>query len=281
MEVATGGTPSPNENHLQPVFHVNTFKKRLQACGAVPVCRAGVQIHQPGIQPAHLCPTWKPQQTGLDGLRGKLERSQTSLAGDEKRKAFRPSRTSAPQRPSQAHPKVCIYFHSPLLISTRMLPLTPVHPRKGNVSVISFPKLSADAPRLSAALPPVSSAEPFNSPTHNMQAGGKPHASDGLQRSPEPFLGSNATELTGAKNTVNPACEIGGRPAEELRDVQPKAGPRQTAGRERMFRGKVQGNCSHARCHVAFYNRGIIYGHLGKGGEFLLQPVGMETPVLF
>lgn len=98
-----------------------------------------------------------------------------------------------------------------------------------------------------------------------MQAGGKPHASDGLQRLPEPFLGSNATELTGAKNAVNPACEIGGRPAQELWAVQPKAGPRQTAGRERMFRGKVQGNCSHARCHVAFYNRGIIYGHLVKG----------------
>lgn len=170
---------------------------------------------------------------------------------DEKRKAFRPSRTSAPQRPSQAHPKVCIYFHSPLLISTRMPPLTPVHPRKGNVSVISFPKLSADAPQLSAALPPVSSAEPFKSPTHNMRAGGKPHASDGLQRLPEPFLGSNATGLTGAKNTVNPACEIGGRPAQELWDVQAKAGPRQTAGRERMFWGQSPGklqSCQMPRC---------------------------------
>lgn len=70
--------------------------------------------------------------------------------------------------------------------------------------------------------------------------------------------------LARATKTVNPACEIWGRPVQELWDVQPKAGPRQTTGGERMFRGKVQGNCSHARCHVAFYNRGIIYGHLVK-----------------
>lgn len=47
--------------------HVNTFKKRLEARGAAPACRAGVQRHQPGLQPAHSCSTWKPQQTGLDG----------------------------------------------------------------------------------------------------------------------------------------------------------------------------------------------------------------------
>lgn len=91
---------------------------------------------------------------------------------DEKWEAFRLSRTSAPQRPSQAHPKVCIYFHSPLLTSSRLLPLTPAHPRKGNVSVISFPKLFTDAPQFSAALPPLSSAEPFKS--QNAQyAGGR------------------------------------------------------------------------------------------------------------
>lgn len=43
---------------------------------------------------------------------------------DEKWEAFRLSRTSAPQRLSQAHPKVCIYFHSPSLTSSHLLPLT-------------------------------------------------------------------------------------------------------------------------------------------------------------
>lgn len=121
---------------------------------------------------------------------------------DEKWDAFRRSCTSAPQRPSQAHPKVCIYFHSPLLTSSRLLPLTPVHPRKGNASVISFPKLFTDAPQFSAALPPLSSAELFESQTHSMQADGKPRAYGGLRRSPGAFLGSNSTELAGAKNTL-------------------------------------------------------------------------------
>lgn len=142
MEAATWDLPlfniietKPNENVCGPFFmsihskngsrHVELFQSAGQAC----------KYTNPGIQPTHLCPTWKPQQTGLEGW-GKTGARPTQPRRDEKQKAFRPSCTSAAQRPSEAYPKVCIYFHSPLLISTHMLPLTPVHPRKGNVSVI-------------------------------------------------------------------------------------------------------------------------------------------------
>lgn len=30
------------QERLQPLFHVNMFKEQLEACGAAPVCRAGV-----------------------------------------------------------------------------------------------------------------------------------------------------------------------------------------------------------------------------------------------
>lgn len=60
-------------------------------------------------------------------LRGKLERGQASLAG---MRSERLSDYHAHLLPSVRHRLI-----------PRLLPLTSMHPRKGNVSVISFPKL--------------------------------------------------------------------------------------------------------------------------------------------